>query len=232
MVSKEELESQIQKVQQELDLLSKMLSTPSVSTTQKHQVPLPTPSAVQLSTPSQPQPTVLIDPKDLPGEEGTFDGYYINTDSGEKYEVPSNYAAKSKLVYGDILKRIDEGGKKVFKQIHKVPRRKILGVLSNQGDKWSLLTDGGSYEISSNAAIFNKAEPHDEASALIPDTEDHVPFATLDKVMKFTDTIQDVSFQQPTHHTHTTDIGSPPIQSTKPPVSAGDNKTLGDDDLR
>ncbi|OGC49189.1 hypothetical protein A3A69_02500, partial [candidate division WWE3 bacterium RIFCSPLOWO2_01_FULL_37_15] len=96
--------------------------------------------------------------KQLPGIEGVFDGTYLVTQDGQKYEVPANYAAKSRLVYGDLLKMVEEEGKTMFKQIEKAPRKRIEGILNKKEGSWYILTDSGSYKISDNAAEFSRAE--------------------------------------------------------------------------
>src|SRR3989304_4536345 len=55
--------------------------------------------------------------KGMPGVSGYFDGVYLIGEDGSKYEVPANYAAKSRIVFGDTLKMIEEDGKKLFKKI-------------------------------------------------------------------------------------------------------------------
>ena len=51
--------------------------------------------------------------EDIPGLLGVFDGEYMLSADGKKYEVNPNYSAKSMLVVGDNLKMIEEGDKKV-----------------------------------------------------------------------------------------------------------------------
>ena len=60
--------------------------------------------------------------------EGIFDGENFIAPDGKKYLVPANYASKSKLVAGDILKlTIMADGSFVYKQISPVERKKIIG---------------------------------------------------------------------------------------------------------
>ena len=119
----------------------------------------------------------------IPGLEGTFDGQYIVSESGEKKEVPGNYAAKSKLVYGDKLKFFKDGGKGIFKQIDRVERKKITGILSKKEGKWYILSDSGSYKVSDVSAEFYGAHLNDEAEAFIPAGNLKSPFAALEKVI-------------------------------------------------
>ena len=59
--------------------------------------------------------------------EGVFDGQTMIGPDGKNYPVPANYASKSKLVEGDILKlTISDDGGFVYKQIGPVARRQII----------------------------------------------------------------------------------------------------------
>ena len=56
----------------------------------------------------------MLGPEDMPSRttesmagrivEGVFDGQTMHDNEGKSYPVPANYASKSKLVEGDILK--------------------------------------------------------------------------------------------------------------------------------
>jgi|GEM_PF-2975633 len=120
----------------------------------------------------------------VPGTEGTFDGQYLVAPDGRKTEVPGNYAAKSRLVCGDVLKVFADNGKQVFKQIDKVERKKIDGVLTKKEGKWYILADTGSYRILDVAAEFNQANLNDKVSAFIPASNLNASFAALDRVFK------------------------------------------------
>jgi hypothetical protein len=117
----------------------------------------------------------------VPGITGTFDGYYLVTETGEKLEVPANYAAKSRLVFGDILKVVEEDGKQLFKQITKVPRKKLEAVANKKEGKWYALAEAGSYKISDIAADFNALQVNDKITILIPMDNQGAPFAALDR---------------------------------------------------
>ena len=53
--------------------------------------------------------------------EGVFNGQIMIGPDGKQYSVPANYASKSKLVEGDILKlTIDKDGSFIFKQISRL----------------------------------------------------------------------------------------------------------------
>src|SRR3989338_71121 len=58
--------------------------------------------------------------------EGVFDGQNMVGPDGKQYPVPANYASKSKLVVGDVLKlTIAEDGSFIYKQIGPIERRKV-----------------------------------------------------------------------------------------------------------
>ncbi|MBU1970501.1 DUF87 domain-containing protein, partial [Patescibacteria group bacterium] len=58
--------------------------------------------------PDQPEVVVL--------DRGTFDGSYMVGENGRRHPVPPNYAAKSELVYGDVLEMYREGEQQRFRQ--------------------------------------------------------------------------------------------------------------------
>lgn len=113
---------------------------------------------------------------------GTFDGKFMVSSDGKKYEVNPNYAAKSQLVYGTKLSLSVEDGKNFFKQIDKIEKQKIEGMLSKKEGEWCLLTASGVYKISDTAAKFQNAREHLEATAYVPKDKLNVPFAALDVV--------------------------------------------------
>jgi hypothetical protein len=124
--------------------------------------------------------------RDVPGITGIFDGVNLLSEDGKKLEVPANYAAKSRLVFGDSLKLIEEDGKQVFKQIEKIERKKVEGILTRKEGKWYIISDSGTYKISDIAAEYQHAELNDEAVAFVPANNLNSPYAALDKVNKKT----------------------------------------------
>lgn len=119
------------------------------------------------------------------GVMGIYDGTHMVAPDGSKYEVPANYAAKSKIVFGDTLKLVDTDGKKLFKHVGKVERLKVEGILTKKEGEWYILTDRGSYKVLDSAAEYQRAELNSEATAFIPTNDPDVPFATLDVVQGF-----------------------------------------------
>jgi hypothetical protein len=113
-----------------------------------------------------------------------FDGKHLITDTHEKVEVPANYAAKSRIVYGDRLKSYEDEGKQVFKQLEKVSRKKIEAVVTKKEGKFFALTETGSYELSATAVEFNKVNINDKIQIIIPEDNPHAPYAALDKIIE------------------------------------------------
>ena len=66
--------------------------------------------------------------------EGVFDGQNMIGPDKKQYPVPANYASKSKLIEGDVLKlTIAEDGSFIYKQIGPAERKKMLGILLECG---------------------------------------------------------------------------------------------------
>ena len=121
--------------------------------------------------------------RDLPGISGIFDGEHMLTPEGVKMDVPKNYAAKSLLVYGDELKRMEQDGKEAFKILTKVPRKKIEGLLSKKDGKYVILSDAGSFNLSKNAVEFRNIKQGEWISAVIPEKGPTGNFAAIDKII-------------------------------------------------
>ena len=122
--------------------------------------------------------------KDIPGITGTFDGENMLAEDGKKYAVNPNYASKSVLVFGDTLKRVEVDGQERFKQIARVKRQKVEGILAKKAGKWVAVTADGSYTVSPVAVEFHKGEEGDEVVVVIPVEERNAPFAALESVKK------------------------------------------------
>ncbi len=107
--------------------------------------------------------------------EGVFDGERMMGTDGIKYNVPPNYASKSKLVEGDILKLvIKQDGSFVFKQIGPVERDRIVGtlVVDDHGNYAVTSDDGDTYRILTASVTYFKGSPGDEIIAFVPMGQD------------------------------------------------------------
>ena len=102
--------------------------------------------------------------------EGVFDGEGFVAPDGKKYPIPANYASKSKLVTGDLLKlTIAPDGSFIYKQISPVERKKVVGVLEESGDGWRINVDDELYNVLTASITYFKAKAGDKIVALIPD---------------------------------------------------------------
>lgn len=124
----------------------------------------------------------LPSPKDLPGIIGKFDGTYLVTDDNQKFQVPENYASKSKLVYGDTLKMIEGAEGSTFKQIERVKRTILSGILAKKDGKFVVLTSDGSHNLIPAAVSFHHGLEGDEACVIVPEEHRNCSFAALDEI--------------------------------------------------
>lgn len=103
--------------------------------------------------------------------EGVFDGQNMVGPDGKLYSVPANYASKSKLVEGDLLKlTISPDGSFIYKQIGPVERDRIVGVLSrdDQTEDFRVLARGQYFRILLASITYFKADMGDEVVILVP----------------------------------------------------------------
>lgn len=117
--------------------------------------------------------------------EGVFDGQNMIGPDNKQYPVPANYASKSKLVEGDVLKlTIADDGSFIYKQIGPVERRKILGVLleDDKGD-FKVIAEGKTYKVLLASLTYFKAEPGDEITIVVPQDADS-EWAAVEHVIK------------------------------------------------
>ncbi|MEK7665617.1 MAG: hypothetical protein AAB337_01915 [Patescibacteria group bacterium] len=119
--------------------------------------------------------------------EGVFDGQQMVASDGAVYQVPSNYASKSKLVEGDLLKlTIRRDGGFLFKQTGPIERKRIVGTLAlekesgeyvvvgQQSDRWRVLRA---------SVTYFKGEPGDEAVIMVPKTTPS-SWAAVENILK------------------------------------------------
>lgn len=108
-----------------------------------------------------------------PGErvvEGVFDGQNMVGNDGQQYPVPPNYASKSKLVEGDVLKlTIGTDGSFMYKQISPVERRRLVGTLvADEQGNFGVKTSEKTYNILLASVTFYHAKEGDEMTILVP----------------------------------------------------------------
>lgn len=102
--------------------------------------------------------------------EGTFDGQIMLGTDGKQYPVPANYASKSKLVEGDMLKLTITGdGAFLYKQIGPIDRRHAIAVVTqDENGNYYVLADGKPYRVLLASITYFKAAPGDEVAIVTP----------------------------------------------------------------
>lgn len=117
--------------------------------------------------------------------EGVFDGQNMIGPDNKQYPVPANYASKSKLVEGDVLKlTIAEDGSFIYKQIGPVERRKMIGVLmqDDKGD-YKVLAEGKVFKVLLASLTYFKGEAGDEVTIVVPQ-DGEATWAAVEHVIK------------------------------------------------
>ncbi len=103
--------------------------------------------------------------------EGVFDGEHMIGEDGQKYLVPPNYASKSKLVEGDLMRlTINDRGRFIFKQKGPIERQRYVGMLTKdeQDESWKVMCNGCKYQILGASVSFYKGDPGDDVVILVP----------------------------------------------------------------
>ena len=102
--------------------------------------------------------------------EGTFDGQIMIGTDGKQYPVPANYASKSKLVEGDMLKlTITPDGSFIYKQIGPAERKRLIGAVhQDPGGNYFVAAEGRAYKVLLASITYFKVEPGDEVTLVIP----------------------------------------------------------------
>jgi hypothetical protein len=103
--------------------------------------------------------------------EGVFDGQKMIDQDGVIHEVPANYASKSKLIEGDILKlTITKTGDRIFKQIAPVERKRVVGTLAidDVSGQYYVMADGKAYRVIPASVTYYRGEIGDEVVLLVP----------------------------------------------------------------
>ncbi|MCA9348068.1 hypothetical protein KC867_01515 [Candidatus Saccharibacteria bacterium] len=102
--------------------------------------------------------------------EGVFDGQNMVGSDSKMYPVPANYASKSKLVQGDILKlTIADDGALLYKQIGPIPRRQIMGTLVQKEGHYIVVVGTKEYRVLLASVTYFKAKPGDQVSINVPE---------------------------------------------------------------
>jgi len=110
-------------------------------------------------------------PEDARGKviEGVFDGQKMAGPDGKEYPVPTNYASKSKLVEGDILKlTITDDGGFIYKQIGPIERKQIIGTLVQHDGAYYVEVGGREYRILLASVTYFRINVGDQVAIIVP----------------------------------------------------------------
>ncbi|MFH0833996.1 MAG: hypothetical protein V2A63_01230 [Patescibacteria group bacterium] len=101
--------------------------------------------------------------------EGVFDGKSMIGPDKREYPVPANYASKSKLVPGDVMKlTVAPDGGFTYKQIGPIERKRVVGPLTSEDGQFKVIAAGKAYKVLLASVTFYRAEPGDEVVLLVP----------------------------------------------------------------
>lgn len=113
--------------------------------------------------------------------EGVFDGQTMIGPDGKSFPVPANYASKSKLVEGDILKlTIADDGGFIYKQIGPVARRQVIGTLLQHDGAYFVEVQGREYRVLLASVTYFKATIGDQVSIIIPEDNREAVWAAVE----------------------------------------------------
>ncbi|HEX4774907.1 MAG TPA: hypothetical protein VH234_05305 [Candidatus Saccharimonadales bacterium] len=116
--------------------------------------------------------------------EGVFDGQNMVGSDGKMYPVPANYASKSKLVQGDILKlTIAEDGAFLYKQIGPIPRKQVVGTLMLENGHYYVDINAKKYRVLLASVTYFKAKPGDQVSVNLPEDDSAAEWAALEAAL-------------------------------------------------
>lgn len=116
--------------------------------------------------------------------EGVFDGQTMIGPDGKTYPVPANYASKSKLVEGDILKlTIADDGGFIYKQIGPVARKQLIGTLLQHDGAYYVEVNGREYRILLASVTYFRAKVGDQVSIIVPEDNREAEWAAVEAAL-------------------------------------------------
>jgi hypothetical protein len=116
--------------------------------------------------------------------EGVFDGQVMIGPDGKSYPVPANYASKSKLVEGDILKlTIADDGGFVYKQIGPVLRKQIIGTLTQHDGTYYVEANGKEYRILLASVTYFRLTEGNQVTIIIPEDNPDATWAAVEAAL-------------------------------------------------
>ncbi len=116
--------------------------------------------------------------------EGVFDGQVMVGPDGKNYPVPANYASKSKLVEGDILKlTIADDGTFIYKQIGPIERRQIIGTLVQHDGAYYVEANGKEYRILLASVTYFRIKEGDQVTIIVPEDNPDAVWAAVEAAL-------------------------------------------------
>ncbi len=116
--------------------------------------------------------------------EGVFDGQVMLGPDGKTYPVPANYASKSKLVEGDILKlTIADDGGFIYKQIGPIARKQIIGTLTQHDGAYYVEASGREYRILLASVTYFRVNIGDQVTIVIPEDSPDATWAAVEAAL-------------------------------------------------
>lgn len=116
--------------------------------------------------------------------EGVFDGQIMIGPDGKSYPVPANYASKSKLVEGDILKlTIAEDGGFIYKQIGPIERKQIIGTLVQHDGAYYVEAGGREYRILLASVTYFRINIGDQVTIIVPEDNPDATWAAVEAAL-------------------------------------------------
>lgn len=116
--------------------------------------------------------------------EGIFDGQMMLGPDGKSYPIPANYASKSKLVEGDLLKlTITDDGGFVYKQIGPVERKQIIGTLVQHDGVYYVEAGGREYRILLASVTYFRIELGSQVTIIVPADNPDATWAAVEAAL-------------------------------------------------
>lgn len=116
--------------------------------------------------------------------EGVFDGQTMLGPDGKNYPIPANYASKSKLVEGDILKlTIADDGSFIYKQIGPVARKQVIGTLVQHDGVYYVEANGREYRILLASVTFFRINIGDQVTIIVPEDNPDATWAAVEAAL-------------------------------------------------
>lgn len=125
--------------------------------------------------------------------EGVFDGQSMIGPDKKKYSVPANYASKSKLIPGDMLKlTVLEDGSFVYKQIGPIERKRIIGTVTYENNQYKVLAEGKAYNVLLASITYFKAEIGDRVTLVVPALEES-EWGAIENVLPKSESLEEIN---------------------------------------